>query len=494
MRVDRPTTTVKLPRVVFGALLLSVAACQFDSLGPAPLHDGAVLYWDAAAEPDGAASDGAASDGARGPDASESVADAAESVADASESVVDAQLDADVDAACVPEPIGDRCDGLDDDCDPATADGAGDPLLGVACDGVDLDLCAEGAWVCMAGELVCDEAPGDDPELCNGIDDDCDPTTGDGADDGLIGLACDGPDDDLCLGGVWHCAGGAPLCDDDPASAVDLCNSSDDDCDPASADGADDPLVGARCDGPDSDRCPEGEQTCESGLLTCSDFTGGAVDECNGVDDDCDPATADGAGDVLLGASCDGLDGDLCTEGVTVCLLGAPACGDVTDTSVESCNAIDDDCDGMTDDGFHNTDPVCEGAPLLGTVVGNAAPGGLLTATAGSEAFYRVRITDSSGGTNRLHATITLLSGAGADYDLHVRCLTCAGALASSSTVRGPASHTDTVGIRRDTGGSDDSFDVRIEVRHQSGASCAPWTLVVTGNVAISGIGENCPN
>ncbi|MEE2643577.1 MAG: putative metal-binding motif-containing protein, partial [Myxococcota bacterium] len=40
------------------------------------------------------------------------------------------------------------CDGLDNDCNPVTLDGQGEPLLGEACDGEDLDLCPEGAWVC----------------------------------------------------------------------------------------------------------------------------------------------------------------------------------------------------------------------------------------------------------------------------------------------------------------------------------------------------------
>src|SRR5262245_37533729 len=37
-----------------------------------------------------------------------------------------------------------RCDGIDNDCDPATPDGEDDPQLGAPCDGPDGDFCLEG--------------------------------------------------------------------------------------------------------------------------------------------------------------------------------------------------------------------------------------------------------------------------------------------------------------------------------------------------------------
>ncbi len=67
------------------------------------------------------------------------------------------------------------CNGLDDDCDPASSDGSEDPQNGVACDGADSDLCNEGTRSCSAGALVCSDNTGDTVEICyNGIDDDCD--------------------------------------------------------------------------------------------------------------------------------------------------------------------------------------------------------------------------------------------------------------------------------------------------------------------------------
>lgn len=74
----------------------------------------------------------------------------------------------------------DVCDGVDNDNDPATPDGADDPLAGTECDGPDSDLCAEGVMMCTGGSLVCSDISADNVEICNGIDDDCDGTTDEG--------------------------------------------------------------------------------------------------------------------------------------------------------------------------------------------------------------------------------------------------------------------------------------------------------------------------
>ena len=75
----------------------------------------------------------------------------------------------------------DLCNGIDDDCDPSTPDGSGDPRVGQPCDGPDADLCAEGTFECVGGGIVCTDQTGDsvegdaNPGSClDGIDNDCD--------------------------------------------------------------------------------------------------------------------------------------------------------------------------------------------------------------------------------------------------------------------------------------------------------------------------------
>ena len=69
------------------------------------------------------------------------------------------------------------CDGADNDCNPATADGAHEPWLGDACDGPDADLCNEGTYSCSGGSQSCSDTTGDDLEVCDGADNDCDGAT-----------------------------------------------------------------------------------------------------------------------------------------------------------------------------------------------------------------------------------------------------------------------------------------------------------------------------
>ncbi len=66
-------------------------------------------------------------------------------------------------------------------------------LVGLPCDGPDVDLCAEGVWECSPlGELSCTDATNDAREICNGVDDDCDGLT----DPGCGCLALPPPDCD----------------------------------------------------------------------------------------------------------------------------------------------------------------------------------------------------------------------------------------------------------------------------------------------------------
>ncbi len=65
------------------------------------------------------------------------------------------------------------CDAVDNDCDPSTPDGAAEPTFGAACDGDDVDLCELGTVRCTDGELTCDDSPESEVEVCNGVDDNC---------------------------------------------------------------------------------------------------------------------------------------------------------------------------------------------------------------------------------------------------------------------------------------------------------------------------------
>jgi len=383
------------------------------------------------------------------------------------------------------------CDFIDNDCDLSTEDGFDELWLAELCDGTDSDLCTEGVFDCLSGTQVCEDTTGNTPDLCDDTDDDCNPATPDGSDETWLGSPCDGTDSDLCDEGTFACAGGLQTCTDISGSSLDLCNGADDDCDPASADGDEDPLTGASCDGPDSDLCMEGINSCSAGSLQCSDLTGDNQDVCNGVDDDCDPASSDGDEDPLLGAACDGSDSDLCLEGIFSCAGGSLTCSDTTGSSIEVCNDIDDDCNGFVDDGLVLDDnPICTDGPVnLGSVNGDTSSEVLNHSWYNEEWLY-FTINEDSGGDEYLSADIDLISPTGVNFDLYVYCVSCGGSLAGFST--NASGVTDTVTVRRDDSfGSDDSFEVIVEVRHYSSTDCANWTLTVQGNTTASS--ETCP-
>ncbi len=144
----------------------------------------------------------------------------------------------------------------------------------------------------------------------------------------------------------------------------ELCDRADNDCDPATADGADEPMLGAPCDSEaDTDLCAEGTLQCVAGALVCDDFTDNTHETCNGEDDDCDgnvdedpvdgtPAWPDGDGDGYgPGAAtthvCDPLPEGLATMGGD-CDDGDP---DVHPGATETCDGRDEDCSGIADDG-----------------------------------------------------------------------------------------------------------------------------------------------
>lgn len=148
---------------------------------------------------------------------------------------------------------------------------------------------------------------------------------------------------------------GADCDDTDPnvfPSATEKCNGADDNCNDEADEGFD---VGAACDIGQGECAASGTKICSGdGTITVCTAAGAdpAPETCNGLDDDCDGETDEELG---LGDSCTIGQGACQITGITVCHDGTAICDGLTLTPTgETCNSIDDDCDGETDE-----DDVC---------------------------------------------------------------------------------------------------------------------------------------
>jgi len=133
----------------------------------------------------------------------------------------------------------------------------------------------------------------------------------------------------------------------------------------------------------------------------------------------------------------------------------------------------------------------CPTSTSLGSISGDTGSD-MQTAQGTTSQWFTVRVTenDSSVFANSLEMKATLVSPAGANFDLYVYVpgsdtLECSAVSASSTST----SATDTAGVEFGesgtfSNGNDDSRTVTVEVRHVSGTCSAgsKWTLTLVGN------------
>ncbi|MGM0574977.1 MAG: putative metal-binding motif-containing protein, partial [Myxococcota bacterium] len=252
-----------------------------------------------------------------------------------------------VDTCEAGEPSGadDDCDTVDDDCDGQTDEGyvAQETSCGVgACAAVGFTTCEAGTIgdSCEAGEPTGDDAN------CDGVDDDCDGATDEDYQPEATSCgvgACAATGETQCVAGdiVDTCEPGAP-------ARADSCDGVDDDCDGQTdedfAPQATTCGVGA-CAASGTTSCVDGEvvDTCTPGAPARGDICDGLDNDCDGqVDEDFAPqATTCGVGVCADTGTTSCVDGEV----VDTCTPGAPARGDI-------CDGLDNDCDGRVDEDF----------------------------------------------------------------------------------------------------------------------------------------------
>ena len=237
------------------------------------------------------------------------------------------------------------------------------------CQGLETCRPNQGGWIGCT-------APAASAELCDGADNDCDQLI----DDGLTNAACTNTVAGVgTCPGVSLCAGAAGTICQGKTPQLESCNFADDDCDG----NADETFAG------NGTVCSAGSGGCQRfGVMRCTaagtgiecSAVAGApnAELCNALDDNCE-GTIDETFPTK-GAACSAGVGVCARQGNQVC----SANGLTTVCSVtpgppgasEQCNALDDDCDGRTDEGFvdpitsqYNQDTACGSCAVDCTVL-----------------------------------------------------------------------------------------------------------------------------
>lgn len=199
-----------------------------------------------------------------------------------------------------------------------------------------------GTQVCIQGAFSTCTPP---TEICNQKDDNCNGQT----DEGSVCGNCTAGTTQGCqtnCGSTGTQTCGAAQTWGACAPPVESCNGKDDDCDGKTDE--DNVCSAGECTAGATDQCIS---TCQTiGTKTCAaDGSWAAcappVETCNALDDNCNGQTDENIVEVCQSQ---------CGEGVKVCSKGLWLDCTAAQPALEECDGLDNDCDGFTDEGMNN--------------------------------------------------------------------------------------------------------------------------------------------
>src|SRR5262249_18885949 len=140
----------------------------------------------------------------------------------------------------------------------------------------------------------------------------------------------------VCAAGTQTCTGGSVQCVRNTAPSAEICDNLDNDCNGVVDNFATACGVGGCAS---SGVCVAGVDSCVAGSPV--------AEACDNVDNDCDGMVDEG--NPGGGVACStGLQG-VCAVGLTACVSGSTACIQQIAASTETCDGLDNDCNGAVD-------------------------------------------------------------------------------------------------------------------------------------------------
>jgi len=184
------------------------------------------------------------------------------------------------------------------------------------------------------------------PEICDGMDNNGNHLVDEGCDDDSDGFC----DQKMSVEGTPDvCPNGGGDCNDNTQEVnpgvPEVCDGLiDDDCDGEIDEGCDCIEYQSRPCGIDRGECRSGTQTCTAGEWgECLGLILPVTESCDGLDNDCDGDTDEGLGTTTCGQG-------QCAHSIQNCAEGVPQnCNPFEGATPEVCDGIDNDCDGVVD-------------------------------------------------------------------------------------------------------------------------------------------------